>query len=98
MDQRTDSSVPTVHHGDGEYTNGPWSRMESQARLFALLRYADEECGDEGGVELYGVQLPGGAAATITVKGRPHGCWSSIDRAADRLGLDLVWLDPSAGR
>ncbi|MEV7968755.1 hypothetical protein AB0O34_22630 [Sphaerisporangium sp. NPDC088356] len=66
--------------------------------MFALLRDADDEQGDEGGVELYGVQLPGGTAATITVKGRPHGCWSSSERLADRLGLHLVWLDPEIRR
>ncbi|WP_424531928.1 hypothetical protein ACOZ38_17805 [Sphaerisporangium viridialbum] len=72
--------------------------VEEKARLFALLRDADEECGDEGGVELYGVQLPDGMAATITANGRPHGCWSSSVRVADRLGLRLVWLDPEPSR
>ncbi|MET8143813.1 hypothetical protein ABZU32_26210 [Sphaerisporangium sp. NPDC005288] len=72
-------------------------RREERARLFALLRDADEECGDHGGVELYGVELPGGSAATITVNGRPHGSWTSCERVADRLGLHLVWLDPEPG-
>ncbi|MCW2879329.1 MAG: hypothetical protein JWQ95_3429 [Sphaerisporangium sp.] len=62
------------------------------------LRYTDEEYGDEGRVELYVVRLPGGTAATITAKGRPHGCWSSPDRVADRLGLHLAWLDPEPSR
>ncbi|MEU9886652.1 hypothetical protein [Sphaerisporangium sp. NPDC051011] len=71
----------------------PAPRLEERARLFALLRYPDEEYGDDGGVELYGVQVPDGSVATITVSGRPHGCWSSCDRVAGQLGLHLVWLD-----
>jgi hypothetical protein len=99
MDQQPDSSLPTVYHDAGEEDAVvPQLKVEERARLFALLRDADEEYGDEGGVELYGVQLPGGTAATITAKGRPHGCWSSSDRVADRLGLHLVWLDPEPSR
>ncbi|GII77950.1 hypothetical protein Sru01_29320 [Sphaerisporangium rufum] len=66
-------------------------------RLFALLREADEEYGDEGGVEFYGIRLPDGTAATITTGGRPHGCWTSCERPADRLGLSLVWLGSGPG-
>jgi hypothetical protein len=60
-------------------------------RLFALC---DEDDDEQKEIALYGVALPGGATATITPKGRPHGCWSSPDRAAHMLGPDLVWLDP----
>jgi hypothetical protein len=60
-------------------------------RLFALC---DEDDDEQIEIALYGVAIPGGATATITPKGRPHGCWSSPDRAAHMLGLDLVWLDP----
>jgi hypothetical protein len=95
MDQRPDSSVRTVYHDRGEEgAVVPRLRREERARLFALLRDADEEYGDHGGVELYGVELPGGSAATIIVKGRPHGSWTSCERVAARLGLHLVWLDP----
>jgi hypothetical protein len=98
MDQRPDSSLPTVYHGSGQQEADVPPKGVEQVRLFALVRDAAEEHGGGSGVELYGVRLPGGAAATITANGRPHGRWSSCARVADLLGLHLVWLDTEAGR
>ena len=98
MDQQPDSSFPTVYHeAEDVVTAMPSPAPEERPRLFALLDFdedEDDECGD-GAVALYGLALPCGVAATITPEGRLHGQWTDPDRLADRLGLSLVWFEPT---
>jgi hypothetical protein len=83
MDHRSGSdSLPVYHGPDGTAMEWP--------RLFVLLDYADEESETCELIKMYGLEMPGGNAATIWPDGRPHGQWVSAERLAGRLGLELV--------
>lgn len=59
-------------------------------RLFALVQaYEGEDEQVVRQVMAYGIELPGGGAATV---GRISGRWRSADSAASRLYSDLLWL------
>lgn len=111
MEQHAGSNQPPVCH-DPDFderrpqTTGPESACASARmptddlpRMFALVQGFDEDERDGRGsreVVAYGLALPDGTAATVTRSGYGFGRWTNADRAAHRLGSDLVWLGESA--
>jgi hypothetical protein len=97
MEHRPESDFPPVYHDMGKgATDASALGPIVWPRLFALTCVPEEaeDTGDDPGeVALYGLAMPGGGAVTVGLGGMPQGHWSSADRAADRLGLDLWWLD-----
>ena len=91
MDDVHDTERSPVYHDDDElrtivaelWPAGP-------PRLFALVQEDEDE--DEQLVRhvmAYGIELPGGEAATV---GAVPGHWPSADSASECVGSDVLWL------
>ncbi|QFG25016.1 hypothetical protein [Actinomadura sp. WMMB 499] len=85
MDDIHESELPTVYHAlEVDERDVP--------RLFLLVQ---EDLDDADAVVrevvAYGIALPDGAAATVSLRGSGFGRWLSPESAARRLRAELVW-------
>lgn len=96
MDDVRESEQPSVYHESETAAIVAELWPAGPPRLFALIQEDEDEHEQVvRTVAAYGIELPGGEAATIGEAVPGWGRWLSAGNARRRMFSELVWLSPT---